>query len=82
MPFPNDIVKIQPHASDEELLDFAEQHTDENLQMAVVSYVEILFEIEGCEISYEKRMLEFEPRVSSRKLLTNTAAEQQEHVNI
>ncbi|MDO4183651.1 MAG: hypothetical protein Q4D11_00195 [Rhodospirillales bacterium] len=58
--FPDDIIKIQPHASDEELLDFAEQHTDENLQMAVVSYVEILFEIEGCEITYEKRLLEYE----------------------
>ena len=58
--FPDDIVKIKPNASDEELLDFAEQHTDENLQMAVVSYVEILFEIEGCEISYEKRLLEYE----------------------
>ena len=56
--FPNDITKIKPNASDEELLDFAEQHSNENLQMAVVSYVEILFEIEGCEIAYEKRLLE------------------------
>ncbi len=67
--FPKDIVKIQPHASDEELLDFAEQHTDENLQMAVVSYVEILFEIEGCEISYEKRMLEFEHKRIEQEII-------------
>ena len=58
--FPEDIAQIQPNASDEDLLDFAEQHTDENLQLSVVSYVEILFEIEGCEIEYEKRILDFE----------------------
>lgn len=67
--FPQDIIKIQPHASDEELLDFAEQHTDENLQMAVVSYVEILFEIEGCEIAYEKRLLEFEHRKIEQEII-------------
>ena len=68
--FPDDIIKIKPNASDEELLDFAEQHTDENLQMAVVSYVEILFEIEGCEIAYEKRLLEYEHRKIEEEIIT------------
>lgn len=67
--FPNDIAKIKPNASDEELLDFAEQHSNENLQMAVVSYVEILFEIEGCEIAYEKRLLEFEHRKIEEEIM-------------
>ena len=67
--FPDDILKIKPNASDEELLDFAEQHTDENLQMAVVSYVEILFEIEGCEIAYEKRLLEYEHRKIEEEII-------------
>ena len=67
--FPDDIIKIKPNSSDEELLDFAEQLSDENLQMAIVSYVEILFEIEGCEISYEKRMLEFEHRRIEEEIL-------------
>lgn len=67
--FPSDILKIKPNASDEDLLDFAEQHTDENMQMAVVSYVEILFEIEGCEITYEKRLLEFEHRKIEQEIL-------------
>ena len=61
--------KIKPNATDEELLDFAEQHTDENLQMAVVSYVEILFEIEGCEIAYEKRLLEYEHRKIEEEII-------------
>ncbi|MBR1649360.1 MAG: hypothetical protein IJ689_07180 [Alphaproteobacteria bacterium] len=67
--FPEDIIRIQPNASDEELLDFAEQHSDENLQMAVVSYVEILFEIEGCEIAYEKRLLEYEHRKIEQEII-------------
>ena len=67
--FPQDIIKIQPNASDEDLLDFAEQHSDENLQMAIVSYVEILFEIEGCEIAYERRLLEFERRKIEEEII-------------
>ena len=67
--FPDEIIKIQPHASDEELLDFAEQNEDENLQMAIVSYVEILFEIEGCEITYEKRLLEFEHKKIEQEII-------------
>ena len=66
--FPDDIAQIQPNASDEDLLDFAEQHTDENLQLSIVSYVEILFEIEGCEIEYEKRLLDHERRQIEKEI--------------
>ena len=37
--------------------------------MAVVSYVEILFEIEGCEIAYEKRLLEYEHRKIEEEII-------------
>lgn len=67
--YPEEIIKIQPHASDEELLDFAENCPDEILQMAVVSYVEILFEIEGCEIAFEKRFLEFEHKKIEEEII-------------
>ncbi len=67
--YPQEIIKIQPHASDEELLDFAEACTDEILQMAIVSYVEILFEIEGCEIAFEKRFLEFEHKKIEEEII-------------
>ena len=67
--FPKDVINIKPNASDEELLDFAEQHNDEQLQMEVVSYVEILFEIEGCEIAYEKRLLEYEHRKIEEEII-------------
>lgn len=52
---------IDHNATDEQLLDFAEKTTDEELQLAIISYVEILIEIEGCEISYERR------KIASRK---------------
>ena len=67
--YPEEIMKIQPHATDEELLDFAEACTDEILQMAIVSYVEILFEIEGCEIAFEKRYLEFEHKKIEEEII-------------
>lgn len=54
---PTRIMNITPNARDEELLEFAEKTTDETLQTAVISYVEILIEIESCEIAYEKRRL-------------------------
>lgn len=59
---PNRIVNIRPDAKDEELLEFAEKTTDDNLQMALISYVEILIELESCEISYEKRRLKAKRR--------------------
>lgn len=48
---------LAPDASDDDLLDFAEKTTDELLQAAIISYVEILIEIEGCEIEYKNRKL-------------------------
>lgn len=51
------LASIDHNATDEQLLDFAEKTTDEELQLAIISYVEILIEIEGCEISYERRKI-------------------------
>lgn len=50
-------LNINPNMADEDLLDFAERTTDDILQLAVISYVEILIEMEGCEISYDERRL-------------------------
>lgn len=59
---------LQPDASDEELLDFAEHATDEILQLAVISYVEILIEIEGCEIALEGRRIKAQRRKIEREI--------------
>lgn len=59
---------LQPDAGDEELLDFAEHATDEILQLAVISYVEILIEIEGCEIALEGRRIKAQRRKIEREI--------------
>lgn len=66
---PTRIMNIKPNAKDEELLEFAEKTTDETLQMAVISYVEILIEIESCEIAYEKRRLKAKRRKIEREVV-------------
>lgn len=58
--FPQDLASLNPSGTDDELLDFAEQANDDNLQLAIISYVEILIEMEGCDIQYETRKLKAE----------------------
>lgn len=66
---PSRLSSIDASASDEELLDFAEKTTDDNLQLAVISYVEILIEIEGCEIDYEKRRLRAKKKKIEKEIM-------------
>lgn len=74
---PTRILNIKPNAKDEELLDFAEKTSDETLQMAVISYVEILIEIETCEIAYEKRRL----KAKRKKIEREIYEEHQQRIN-
>ncbi len=66
--FSAELAGINPAGTDDELLDFAEKATDDNLQLALISYVEILIETEGCEISYTERKLKAERRKLERQL--------------
>jgi hypothetical protein len=66
---PTRISSIDPTATDEQLLDFAEKTTDDNLQLAMISYVEILIEIEGCEIDYEKRRLRAKKKKIEKEIM-------------
>lgn len=59
---------LPPRATDEQILEFAEKTTDENLQMALISYVEILIELEGCEIAYNQRKAKAQKRRIERKI--------------
>ncbi len=56
------------NASDEQILEFAEKTTNENLQMSLISYVESLIEIEGCEIAYNMRKAKAEKRKIERRI--------------
>ena len=75
---PDIIGKINPEASDEQLLDFAENTENESLQFALISYVEILIEMEGCEIAYKERKLKRE----KRKLERQVYEEHQRRINL
>ncbi len=59
---------LPQNATDEQILDFAEKTTEESLQMALISYVEILIEMEGCEIAYNLRKAKAEKRKIERRI--------------
>ncbi|MBR2137649.1 MAG: hypothetical protein IJ852_06840 [Alphaproteobacteria bacterium] len=57
--FPQSVGEFPLTAKDEEFLNFAETLSDQYLQLAVISYVEIMIDMEGCEISYQEKLLRF-----------------------
>lgn len=65
---PDTFVQIRHDMTDEQLLDFAEKTNDDVVQFALISYVEILIEMEGCEISYKERKLKREKKKLERKI--------------
>lgn len=60
--FPEQIGTFPLNSSDEEFLSFAEKLTDNDLQLAVISYVEILIDIEGCELTYQAKFLKYQEK--------------------
>ena len=56
------LASLPENPSDEQILSFAEKTTDENLQNALISYVEILIELDSCEIAYNLRKAKAEKR--------------------
>lgn len=59
---------LPENPSDEQILSFAEKNTDEDLQNALISYVEILIELDGCEIAYNQRKAKAEKRKIEREI--------------
>lgn len=66
--FPNEMKNIRPDSTDDQLLDVAEKCENENLQLGLISYVETLIELEGCEIDYEARKLKYERKLLEREI--------------
>ena len=60
--YPDKLADLDPNSSDEAFLNFAETVGDQNLQLAIISYVEILIDLENCEISYEEKRLKAQRR--------------------
>ena len=60
--FPDTVGAFSPTSSDEEFLNFAEKLKDQDLQLAVISYVEILIDIESCELSYLAKLNQYQEK--------------------
>ncbi len=67
---------LRPDAGDDDILNFAEQEEDEVLQLALISYVEVLIEIESCEIAYESRRVKAKKRWLEKKIIEEHEARQ------
>ena len=52
---PENMKRLSKDAGDEEYLVFAETLNDTDMQLAIISYVEILINLEICEVSYEQK---------------------------
>lgn len=52
---PENMKRLSPTANDEEYLTFAESLNDTSLQLVIISYVEILINIEICEVNYKQK---------------------------
>ena len=52
---PENMKRLSKSATDEEYLAFAETLTDTDMQLAIISYVEILINLEICEVKYEQK---------------------------
>ena len=59
---------LPTNASDEQILSFAEKTTDKNLQIALISYVETLIEIDSCEIAYNMRKIKYKKHKLEKKI--------------
>ncbi len=51
---PENMKRLNKNATDEEFLDFASSLNDTDMQLVVISYIEILINIEICESQYEQ----------------------------
>ena len=74
--YPDKLKNLNPAATDDELLNFAEKETDELLQLAIISYVEILIEMEGCDIAYETRRVKAKKKRIERQIREEHEARQ------
>lgn len=72
----NRLQDLRPDAGDDDILNYAEQEQDEVLQLALISYVEVLIEIESCEIAYESRRVKAKKKWLEKKIIEEHEARQ------
>lgn len=60
--FPQDVGTFSLKSTDEQFLNFAEKLNNQDLQLAVISYVEIMIDMEACELSYTAKLLRYQEK--------------------
>lgn len=60
--FPEDVGRFPVSSTDEEFLNFAETLQNQDLQLAVISYVEILIDMESCELTYMAKLAKYQEK--------------------
>ena len=60
--FPQDVGTFSMKSTDEQFLNFAEKLNNQDLQLAVISYVEIMIDMEACELSYMAKLLRYQEK--------------------
>lgn len=60
--FPDDVGRFPVSSTDEEFLNFAETLQNQDLQLAVISYVEILIDMESCELTYYAKLAKYQEK--------------------
>lgn len=60
--FPEDVGRFPVSSTDEEFLNFAEKLKNQDLQLAVISYVEILIDMESCELTYYSKLAKYQEK--------------------
>ncbi len=65
---PTRLSSLPTNPSDEQILAFAEKTTNNNLQNALISYVEVLIETDSCEIAYNLRKAKYQKHMIEKKI--------------
>ena len=60
--FPQDVATFPVTSTDEQFLSFAEGLKNQDLQLAVISYVEILIDMESCELTYQIKLAKYQEK--------------------
>lgn len=60
--FPDNVASFPVSSTDEEFLNFAEKLQNQDLQLAVISYVEILIDMESCELTYLAKLAKYQEK--------------------